>query len=764
MGSEVGDTTWLELQAAFRQALELPPPRRDEALRAAAARSPAFEQSLARLLTAHASPDSVLDRPPTVVSASEIDDADDTLIGQRIGNYLIMEAIGRGALGAVYRAMQEQPRRWVAIKLPRFSDESPDLLRRLEFEAETLGRLQHPCIAQIIEAGLFQRGDGLHPFIAMELIEGPNLSAFADSRHLSREARIRLLMRVCEGVQHAHQRGVIHLDLKPANILVMDEAESWDSAEAGADAPAPPSRGRPKSQTRAALPKILDFGIARWRDAGRRPDSPVTGSGGIVGTLAYMSPEQLLDSADAAGTRCDIYALGVIAFELLCGRLPIEIPPGLRSIESIEFARGNPRLSPREAAPDLPADLDAIIAKAMHRQPAERYSSAAELASDLQRHLNWEPVLARRATPQYLLGRFTRRHRALVGAAALAITVLVAALLGFAWKAREEARLRAAADARLEAEFATNSMVVEWIENGLADLPGSTRLRATLAETALHALHEMRAATPVSHNVSDEIDFSLAYAHQRLGEVRLSMGDAQSAHDAFVDSLAIRQRQAKNHPQPPRYRRALGVGYWKVADALLELGRAEEAREPLQSALALHELLRGTPGDPPTYDAVYLGLARQRLAIAAQRAGRQAEALEQFDLALAQFAAGLELDAGDIQLLRGKERSLRGRAAILAAVGREAEAVTALQEVISTCDHAIRLRGSAGVWERQQRAEALGELSELYRKSRQQKEAHAAWEEACRIAGELAGADPLRADFAELQRRLQTRQPVEPPR
>ncbi|MBL8879744.1 MAG: serine/threonine protein kinase [Phycisphaerales bacterium] len=741
MTDVVGDTTWIALQTLFARATSLPASERGRVLSEAAARGAHCRRSLERLLTAHESRHAALDHPIDIEVADA--PAADALIGRRIGSYLITDAIGQGALGAVYRAIQEHPRRWVALKLPRFRRESPELLARLEFEAETLGRLQHPAIAQIIEAGVFDRGDGPQPFFVMELIEGPTLTAYANQHDLSRAARIRLMIRVCEGVQHAHQRGVIHLDLKPSNTLVSDET----ATRAKNTALARPSEKTVADAPRSSpLPKILDFGIARWLDHG--PGGPTTGSGGVFGTLAYMSPEQLDGDLDATSTRSDIYALGVIAFELLCGRLPLEIPAGLPPHQAIEEARRCRRLSPREAAPRLPLDLCAILSKAMNTDPTHRYASSAELAADFERYLRSEAVLARRPTPLYLLSRFAKRHRGWVGGAALAFVALLVGLAGFAWKANQEQRQRLAADARLQTAMNSNLQIVETVENGLADLPGSTPWRSLLAEAGLERLLALRAEVSVEHPISDDLDYGLAYAHQRLGEVRIALGDPASALAAFGEALEIRRRQAGCHSSQLRFQRALGVGEWKVADALVELDRLDEADDYLQRSLAIHEKLRNTPGDAPVYDAVYVGLAQQRLGIVAEQHGDHNAARERFEAALREFSAGLQKEPNNIQLLRGQVRSLRGLGTALAAGGDPVSAETSLLSALRVCEQLSAICGKAGVRQRQQRAETLAALAKILDATECKAESQAAGCEARQIFSDLAESDPLRADFA----------------
>src|SRR5687768_1155117 len=217
---------------------------------------------------------------------------------QQIGAYAILGILGRGGMGVVYRAEQSHPRRTVALKvLPLGLLYSDRLVRRFDHEAEVLGRLRHPSIAQIYEAGTADGGFGLQPFFAMEFVDGFPLTQYIADHSLSPRPRLELLARICDAVHYAHQQGVVHRDLKPANILV----------EASGD------------------PKVLDFGVARATEVETKWTMAETEAGMLLGTLPYMSPEQAAGDVEQIDTRTDVYALGVIAYEVLAGRLPLQL-------------------------------------------------------------------------------------------------------------------------------------------------------------------------------------------------------------------------------------------------------------------------------------------------------------------------------------------------------------------------------------------------------------------------------------------------------
>ena len=286
----------------------------------------------------------------------------------------------------------------------------PSLLRRFTHEAQLLGRLHHPGIAQIHEAGVAADGQ---PFFALELIRGVALNEFVSRSGLDPAGRLELLAQVCDAVQHAHDQGIIHRDLKPSNILVDDT-------------------GRPR---------VLDFGVGRATDAGLLTSTGYTQTGQLMGTLGYMSPEQVTSDPAELDGRSDVYTLGVVLFELLLGRLPFHVdhlplPEAARTILEHEPSRLG------SVNPCFRGDIETIVAKALEKDKTRRYQSAAELAADIRRHLRNEPIRARPPSALYQLRKFARRQKALVGAvlgvmAALAVGTVVSVL--FAVRAYQNA-------------------------------------------------------------------------------------------------------------------------------------------------------------------------------------------------------------------------------------------------------------------------------------------------------------------------------------
>ncbi len=348
-------------------------------------------------------------------------------IPERVGRYRIIRKIGEGGAGVVYEAEQDTPQRTVALKLLRFGFQSSADRRRFAREAEILGRLRHPGVAHIFEAGVVELGGVSTAFLAMEFIEGEPFDAYLRRKRPDRLAIVELVARIGDAVHHAHQQGVVHRDLKPGNILVEDEADG-------------PGR-----------PRVVDFGIARLVEG----DAPaVTMTGHVIGTLPYMSPEQLKGGGAAADVRIDVYALGVMLYEALTGRHPFgdvaarPLPEAARIICEQE----PPRLGSVDRR--LRGDLETIAAAALARDIDQRSPSVSEFAGDLRRFLNDEPIIARPATRLYQIRKFVRRHRPLVASVGAIMTALTAALIIVTITLRSEAAQRRLAETRLdEAEF-----------------------------------------------------------------------------------------------------------------------------------------------------------------------------------------------------------------------------------------------------------------------------------------------------------------------
>ncbi len=488
----------------------------------------------------------------------------DARLPERIGRYRLLECVGRGGMAIVYRAEQDNPRRSVALKLLPPELFSPERRRRMEFEAQLLGRLQHPGIAQIFEADVHRLEAGATlPYFAMEFVAGQPLTVYAKARDLDVRARLELLAAVCDAVQYAHQRGVIHRDLKPGNILV-DE------------------RGQPK---------VLDFGIARCTDTDVQATTLLTEAGGLVGTLAYMSPEQVAGDPHELDTRTDVYALGVIAFELLSGQRPYDLSD--RSLaQALEVLRTTEPARLATVAPALRGDLDTIAAKALEKDKTRRYAAASELAADLRRHLRDEPILARPPSGLYQFRKFARRNSGLVAGVTVAFLALLGGVIGTTTQALRALRER---DAARAAEQLAEARLTE---------AQTARLAETTARQA--AERDAAKATEIQNfllNVLESAD-----PRQTAGQdltVRALLDDAA----ARLDSDLAAQPEAE-----ALVRNTLGSVY-------LTLGQADAALAQLRRAFELADATHGADDRGTLKSAA-------NLAVALKERGRLVEAEE----------------------------------------------------------------------------------------------------------------------------------------
>jgi len=465
-----------------------------------------------------------------------------------IGPYKILETLGEGGMGVVYLAEQDKPRRVVALKVIKPGYASPQLLKRFEQESQVLGRLQHPGIAQIYQAGTYEiapssgRGHGVTvPYFAMEFIRGRGLKVFMEEENLGTRQRLELVAKVCDAVHHAHQKGVIHRDLKPSNILVDESGQ----------------------------PKILDFGVARATDSDIQATTIQTDVGQLIGTIPYMSPEQVAADPQGLDIRSDVYALGVIAYEALAGRLPYD----LRHKMIHEAARV---IREEEPAPlstvnrVFRGDVETIVAKSLEKDKARRYQSAAELAADIRRYLHNEPIVARPASAAYQFSKFAQRHKAVVvGVAAVFLVLLAGVIVSTSLYLRaEHARKRA-----ILAEQ-DQSRERERAEQGRERAEAAEREQSRERELAEQARVEAEGVT------------------QFLSDMLAAVDPSQSGKDVSVrqvldkSSKTISEEFTNNPLVEARLRRTIGKSY-------LGLGLFDEAERHLPVAVESHRRLLG---------------------------------------------------------------------------------------------------------------------------------------------------------------------------
>ncbi|MDX2037544.1 MAG: tetratricopeptide repeat protein [Isosphaeraceae bacterium] len=581
------------------------------------------EAAEATLPASHTAP--ATDSTPTVSETVDLDAAttasaevlpkpavrlpDDKNIGTVIaGRYTLIEVIGRGGMGSVYRAGQTQPvKREVALKLIKTGMDSRDVLARFDAERQALALMDHPNIARIYDGGVTTDG---RPFFVMELVDGVPLTEYCDRKRMTVEQRLELFVSVCQAVQHAHQKGIIHRDLKPSNVLVAEVD------------------GRP-------TPKVIDFGVAKATER-KLTDMSFADTGAIVGTPMYMSPEQADPTSRDIDTRTDVYALGVMLYELLTGSPPIDagqfqrgaILEMLRMVREVEPHRPSTRLSDANARPNIAAnrsieptkltkllqgELDWVVMKALEKDRTRRYETANSFARDIQRYLADEVVEARPPSRGYRIRKFVKRNKVQVVAASLVLVTLVAGVVGttvgLIEAKRQERKALAAADeerkAKREAETEkTNALKAAEAER-VAKLDADARreeavrnlgfarkgnellgsvfagldpkkivesgrpLQDVLRENLVKAVKELEGAA-----IGDPLE--VAAIQNTLGRSLLSLGEANLAVEVLEKSRDT--RKAKLGPEHP-----------ETLQAMNDLAVCYSNAGQLGKALPLHE-------------------------------------------------------------------------------------------------------------------------------------------------------------------------------
>jgi serine/threonine protein kinase/tetratricopeptide (TPR) repeat protein len=590
---------WQRVKQLLEQAITLDPDERVAFLDHACAGDTELRREVDSLLSSHEQAGTGFLKNPVVNLATAA--AEPTVrAGRHVGAYQIVEEIGHGGMGDVYRAIRAdgQYTKEVAVKLVRGGFDSASVQEGFRNERQILASLDHPNIARLLDGGTTD--DGV-PYLVMELIEGTRIDSYCDEHKLSITERLRLFQSVCAAVQFAHQRLVIHRDIKPGNILV----------------------------TKEGVPKLLDFGIAKILDPAASGDETVTIARAL--TPEYASPEQI--RGEPITTASDVYSLGVVLYQLLTGRSPypgetrtsLELaravcdsdpgrpstavlkPQTVRSGDRVEHVTAELISSSREGTPAklqrrLAGDLDNIVLMALRKEPNRRYPSAEQLSEDIRRHIEALPVTATKGSWKYRAGKFVVRHKASVAASAVVVLALVAgvgATVRAARIARQQAEIARAERVRAEKRFndvrkLANSLIFE-IHDSIQDLPGATPSRKLLLDRAVEYLDKLDQDATGDADLQRE----LAMGYQRLAAVQgdtsqSNLGEISAAEVSIRKSIGLFEAVAKANPHNVTDQLNLAMAYRRRAftDIFEKNGRQE-----IDQALSITEPLMQTDAD-----------------------------------------------------------------------------------------------------------------------------------------------------------------------
>jgi len=540
--------------------------------------------------------------------------------GAAIGPYRLMEVVGEGGMGIVYVAEQLEPvRRRVALKVIKPGMDSRQVVARFEAERQALAMMDHTNIARVFDGGMTTSG---RPYFVMELVRGLPITEYCDEQQLSIVERLELFVLVCRAVQHAHHKGVIHRDLKPSNVLV--------TVVDG-----------------AAVPKVIDFGVAKATGQALTDKTVYTGLHQFVGTPLYMSPEQAGLSGVDVDTRSDVYALGVLLYELLTGTTPFDSETLKRAafdemrriIREEEPPRPSTRLSglgerlsdvssrrkadPKRLGPSIEGELDWVVMKALEKDRGRRYETANDFAADVMRHLGDLPVEAHPPSAWYRVAKFARRNRTALVAGGLAALALLVGTVVSAWQAvRATQAQRETAQAFATARRAVDEMYSQFAEDWIAKQPKLTKVQGDFLDKAL-AFYEQFAG---QRSEDPQAAFDAAIAWRRVGNIRRKLGRVEEAEAAYRKEVEQLDRLAARFPERMEYALEGAVGWIDLGAVITDRGgRYTEAETIFKHAAAVLDALAAR--SPESREVrVRLAYSLYDLGAVLNRQGRNADA------------------------------------------------------------------------------------------------------------------------------------------
>lgn len=615
---------WQQLEDVFHAALDRAPADREAFVAAACRGDAGLRQEVEGLLRAH-------EQASRFVAQAAVDlerVAATVPVERQIGAYRIVRELGRGGMGTVYlgERADSQFQMRVGVKVIKRGMDTDAVLQRFRHERQILAGLEHPNIARLLDGGT--TGEGV-PYFVMEYVDGQPIDEYCRAHRLPIDDRLDLFRQVCAAVAYAHQNLVVHRDIKPSNILVTSEG----------------------------VPKLLDFGIAKLLDAEGGDVTVATEFGRQAMTPQYASPEQL--RGDRVTTISDVYALGVLLYELLADahpydttdKSPDEITHIVAHTEVVKPSAMAARGGNQGASRRLRGDLDTIVITAMRKDPAERYTSVALFAEDVRRHIEGLPVVARGDSWTYRTGRFVRRRKLGVAAAAAIVITLVGGIIATSWQARVARAERARAERRFnDVRKLANSVLFDY-HDAIEALPGATPVRERLVRDALAYLDSLAAEASGDPALQRE----LAAAYDRVGAVlgklyAANLGNAKGALESYQKALRIREELVSADPENPQNRRELADSHrqigWQLIDSDIDV-----VREHFRQAISIYgQLVREHPDDPAIRTA--LARAHNQLGGVLEDLGDPSGALENERLAMTLLEELHAASPGDVAIRR----------------------------------------------------------------------------------------------------------------